>query len=123
MSRVKWTSSEFCGRPFGFQRRAGFPGRAATKSNRALLFLILLATVLLAAGCTDHLEVTGLPETCKDQSGKEVPPRVERKITQAGNLMAVDTMVANAKGEAEFMMGAVTQSKSLLKPGHRPPNA
>jgi hypothetical protein len=99
-----------------------FSREKSVNSRRALIFLVLVATALLLVGCTDHLDITGLPVTCKDQNGKDVAARLEMKITQAGNLMAVDTMVVNPKGEAEFMMGAATQSKSLLKPGHRPAN-
>jgi hypothetical protein len=122
MSNVIFISAQSRRRPIGFQSRAESPGRSTTKSKRALLFLVLLATTLLLAGCTDHLDITGLPATCKDQTGKDVAARVEVRITQAGNLVAVDTMTVNSKGEAEFMIGAVTQSKSLLKPGHRPAN-
>jgi hypothetical protein len=83
----------------------------------------LLATALLLVGCTDHLDITGLPATCgKDKDGKDIAARVEMRITQAGNMVAVDTMTVNSKGEAELMIGADTQSKSLLKPGHRPAN-
>lgn len=106
-----------------FRRRALTLARSMTKSKRALFFLVLLATALLLAGCTDHLDLTGLPATCgKDKTGNDIAATLEMKITQAGNLVAVDTMIVNSKGEAEFMIGASNQSKSLLKPGHRPAN-
>jgi hypothetical protein len=99
------------------------PGKSI-HSRRALIFLVLVATALLLVGCTDHLDVTGLPTTCgKDKNGKDIHARVEVKISQAvaGDLQR-DTKIVNSKGVAEFMIGADT-SKRLLKPGHRTPNA
>jgi hypothetical protein len=85
----------------------------------------VLATALLLGSCTDHLDITGLPATCgKDKTGKDISARVVVKITQAGSGFAQgDTKIVNSKGVAEFMIGADSQSKSLLKPGHRPVNA
>ena len=103
-----------------FRRRALSLARSMTKSNGALLFLVLLAALLLA-GCTDKLDITGLPMTCKNQSGKDVAARLEMRIKQAGKDVAFDTKTVDSNGRAELMIGADT-SKSLLKPGHRPAN-
>jgi hypothetical protein len=80
----------------------------------------LLAAATLLIGCTDHLDVTGLPTSCKDQAGKDVGVRVEMRVSQAGDLRAVDTVSVSKSGDADLMIGADTQSKSLLRPGHRP---
>jgi hypothetical protein len=94
--------------------------RSTMKAKRTLLFLAVLAISIVLTGCTDHLDLTGLPTSCKDQTGKDVAVRVEMRIMQAGELRAVDTITVNSKGEADLMIGAETQSKSLLKAGHRP---
>jgi len=92
------------------------------KANRTLLFLTVLAVSIVFTGCTDHLDVTGLPTSCKDKTGKDVGVRVEMRIYREDpkKPVATDTMVVNSRGEAELMIGADTQSKSLLKAGHSP---
>jgi hypothetical protein len=87
--------------------------------------LVVLATALLLAGCTDHLDITGLPVTCRDdQSGKDVAARVVVEVSQTGaGVMQRGTKIVNSKGVAEFMIGSSKQSKRLLMPGHRPENA
>lgn len=82
-------------------------------TTRGFLLLALIACLILLAGCTDHLDITGLPTSCKGG-------RVEMRITQAGELSAVDTIGISSQGVAHLMLGAVTQSKTTLKPGHRP---
>lgn len=110
--------------PIEFRRRALTLGRSTTKSKRALLFLVLLATALLLAGCTDHLDITGLPTACgKDTKGQDIAARVEIRIRQASPDPLTDTKIVNSRGVAELMVGADSQGKSLLQPGHRPPNA
>ncbi len=94
--------------------------RSPMKVKRTLLLLAVLAVSIVLTGCTDHLDLTGLPTSCKDQAGKDATVRVEMRIMQAGELKAVDTITVNSKGEADLMIGAETQSKSLLKAGHRP---
>lgn len=84
-------------------------------TTRGFLLLALITCVILLAGCTDHLDITGLPTSCKGVG-------VEMKITQAGDLKAVDTIGVSPGGVAHLMLGAVTQSKTILKPGHSPSN-
>ncbi len=104
----------------GLRRGASLPRRSTKRSRRTLGLVILLAAASLLVGCTDQLDLTGLPTSCKDSTGKDVAVRVEMRITRPGQLMALDTMTVNSKGEADLMIGAGTQSKSLLKSGHRP---
>ncbi|MEA2346073.1 MAG: hypothetical protein QOF63_4242, partial [Thermoanaerobaculia bacterium] len=100
--------------PMELRNPCAQPLRPTTKAKGALLLLAVLAVSIVLTGCTDHLDITGLPTSCKDQAGKDVAARVEMRITQAGELRAVDTITVNSKGEANLMMGADTQSKSLL---------
>ena len=109
----RWLSEEV-------RRRFASPARSVTESKRALLLLAVLAVCALLSGCTDHIDLTGLPASCKDQTGKEVSVRVEIKIKQGVQLKAVDTMSVSSRGDAKFMIGADTQAKSMLKPGHSP---
>lgn len=90
------------------------------ETKRIFLSLALLSVVILAVSCTDHLDVQGLPTSCKDQNGNDVKVRVEMKLSQNNSLKAVDTFAVSGKGDADFMIGAETQKKSLLAPGHRP---
>ena len=90
------------------------------KNKRIFLSLALGAVSILTISCTDYLDVQGLPPSCKDQNGKDVNVRVEMKITQGDDRKAAGTVIASAKGDADFKIGSNQQSQSLLKPGHRP---
>jgi hypothetical protein len=90
------------------------------KTRRFLLSLALLGLSIFAVACQDHLEVQGLPASCKDQSGADAKARVEMKIYQNSEPKTGGTTIVNPKGVVDFKIGASTQSQSLLKSGHRP---
>ncbi|HJZ68032.1 MAG TPA: hypothetical protein VKF81_07920 [Blastocatellia bacterium] len=92
------------------------------KTKPILLSLALLTVSVLSISCTDHLDVQGLPASCKDTKGKDVNARVEMRIFQQSDRKTAGTVIVSTKGDADFKIGASTQSQSLLRSGHRPEN-
>jgi hypothetical protein len=95
-------------------------GESVMRTKRTFPLLALVATSIFTISCTDYLDVQGLPPSCKDQNGKDVNARLEMKITQGDDRKAAGTVIVSGNGDADFKIGSNQQSKSLLKPGHRP---